>query len=185
MQITERWHQRGVALLRSAVGVIFLWAGLDKLIAGGGYWTAAGFLKGATAGSLGWPFVTGDPAKDAIFNPTHGFWVDLAGNAAVMNVVNFLVVFGECAIGVALILGLFTRFAAAMGALMMGFFFVAAWSFSNGIVNQHLTYLIVCLTIAGLGAGNYYGLDAVVGRLAVSNRLRTLFLSGDPTPAVA
>jgi thiosulfate dehydrogenase [quinone] large subunit len=77
-----------------------------------------------------------------------------------MAVIDFLVQFGQVAIGVALVLGLATRFAAAMGSLMMLFFFVAAWDFAYGIVNQHLTYAVVTFGLAVVGAGNFSGLDA-------------------------
>ena len=184
MRITAPWHRAGVALLRIVVGIIFLWAGLDKLLGGpAGGWSAAGFLGHATGGSLGWPFVTGTPAADAIYNPTHGLWVSLSTNSAAMSVINPLVVFGEIGIGISLVLGLLTRFGALMGALMMGFFFVAAWSFTNGIVNEHLTYLVVCLAIAGLGAGKYYGLDEWAAKTDFGrnhNTIRTWLMSGDP-----
>jgi hypothetical protein len=91
------------------VGVIFLWAGLEKLLAPEPF-SAAGFLQFATGGSLGWPFVSGEVAEGTIFNPTHDFWAGMATNGA------------------------------AMGTLMMLLFFVAAWEFEFGIVNQHLTY---------------------------------------------
>jgi thiosulfate dehydrogenase [quinone] large subunit len=176
----------GVALLRVVVGVIFIWAGLDKVTNGGapGQWTAASFLKYATNGTLGWPFVTGTPDPKAVYNPTHDFWVSLAGNTTAMTVVNNLVVAGECLIGVALIVGIATRFASYMGALMMAFFFLAGWSFSNGIVEEHATYAVVLLALAGMGAGNYFGLDRVLGGMVpavISNRL----MSGDPNPPAA
>ncbi len=182
MTIYAPIHRLGVALLRIGVGIIFLWAGLDKLLGSGpkGF-SAAGFLSHATGGTLGWPFVTGTPAEGTIFNPTHDFWVSLSQNATAMTVVNFLVVAGELGIGIALVLGLFTRFAAIMGTLMMLLFFVAAWEFSNGIVNQHLTYALVCAAIAGLGAGNYYGLDGVIAG-KVNPTVRRYILSGDPAP---
>lgn len=185
MQITGRWHQIGAALLRVTVGAVMLWAGLEKLIGTPGGWSAAGFLKFATAGTLGWPFVSGEPAEGTIYNPTHDFWVNLAANDTAIQVVNFLVVFGEIAIGVALILGLFTRFAALMGALMMAVFFIAAWDFAYGIVNQHLTYLVVFLTVVGIGAGKYYGLDATLAESGFAKEhkwFRTWFLSGEPVP---
>ncbi len=183
MQITKRRHQVGAALLRVVVGIIMLWAGLEKLIGEAG-WSAAGFLQYATGGTLGWPFVTGEPAEGAIYNPTHDFWVNLAGNATAMQVVNLLVVFGETAIGIALILGLFTRFAAIMGALMMFFFFIAAWDFAYGVVNQHLTYLVVFLAVAGIGAGKYYGLDGMLTQSAPA-WVRRWFLSGGTPETVA
>ena len=182
MQITARWHRMGVALLRIVVGVIFLWAGLDKLL-GSSAWTAAGFLGHATGGSLGWPFVTGSPAEGTIYNPTHDLWVSLSTNSTAMAIINPLVVFGEIGIGVSLILGFLTRFGAIMGALMMALFFVAAWSFTNGVVNEHLTYMVVLLAIAGLGAGKYYGLDEWAARTDFGqkhNWIRKWILSGDP-----
>jgi thiosulfate dehydrogenase [quinone] large subunit len=176
----------GAALLRVVVGVIFVWAGVGKLFNEGvpGNWTAQGFLKFATNGSLGWPFVTGTPDPKAIYNPTHDFWVSLAGNATAMTVVNNLVVTGEVCIGVALVLGIVTRFAGVMGALMMAFFFLAGWAFTNGIVEEHATYGVVLLALAGMGAGNYYGLDRLLGgRFPV--RFRKWFMSGDPNPPAA
>jgi thiosulfate dehydrogenase (quinone) large subunit len=181
MRITNQTHRIGVAVLRIVVGIIFLWAGLDKLL---NNFSAAGFLAHATGGALGWPFVTGTPDPNAIYNPTHGFWVSLSQNAGAMTIVNFLVVTGEIGIGISLILGLFTRFGAVMGALMMLLFFFAAWEFSNGVVNQHLTYMVVCLTLAGLGAGRYYGLDATVGQ-RFSPKVRTWLFSGEEDRSVA
>ena len=118
MEITGKVHQRGVALLRITVGIIFLWAGLEKLLAPAPF-DAGGFLKFATAGTLGWPFVAGEVAEGTVFNPTQGLWLALAGNAGAMSVINVLVPLGQIGIGISLILGLFTRFGAAMGALMM------------------------------------------------------------------
>lgn len=173
----------GVALLRVVVGVIFVWAGVGKLFNDGapGNWTAAGFLKFATNGTLGWPFASGTPDPKHVYNPTHDFWVSLAGNDTAMTIVNNLVVAGEVCIGVALVLGIVTRFAGVMGALMMGFFFLAGWAFSNGIVEEHATYGVVLLALAGMGAGNYYGLDRIVGA-HVPKWFRFLFMSGDPNP---
>ena len=177
MEITGRIHQRGLALFRILVGIIFLWAGIEKLVAAEPF-SAAGFLKFGTAGTLGWPFVSGTPAEGTIFNPTHDIWVGLAANDGLTGIVNLLVVWGEIGIGIGLILGLFTRFSAAMGTLMMLLFFFAAWDFAYGIVNQHLTYAIVCATLTGLGAGRYYGLDgALASRMPAA--VRRYLMSGD------
>jgi thiosulfate dehydrogenase [quinone] large subunit len=190
MQVVDQRHQLGVAVLRVAVGVIFLWAGLEKVIGGGGEWSAAGFLGFGTGGTLGWPFVTGDPAEGTIFNPTQGIWAAMADNQAAMSVIDLLVPWGQIGIGVSLILGLLTRFGAAMGTLMMLMFFFAAWDFQFGIVNQHLTYALVTFFLGYIGSGNFYGLDGIVGE-RVSPTLRRWFFSGDkyrpiePIPAPA
>lgn len=178
MKVLDRKHALAIAFGRVVIGIIFLWAGLEKIIGEGlGTWSAAGFLQFATGGTLGWPFVSGEIAEGTIFNPTHDVWVALAGNEAAMTLINVIVPVGQLAIGACLILGLFTRFAAAMGTLMMLFFFVAAWDFAYGIVNQHLTYAVMTFGLAVLGAGNYYGLDATV-RPMVSDTIRRWFFSG-------
>ncbi len=79
MRIVKGSHQIGIAILRIVVGVIFLWAGLEKVFAAEPF-SAAGFLQFGTGGSLGWPFVTGEVAEGTIFNPTHDLWVGLATN---------------------------------------------------------------------------------------------------------
>lgn len=154
---------KGIAMLRVAVGAGFLFAGLDKALdfAGSGKaFSAAGFLKGATGGA----WLASDPTT--VVNPTHDFWVGLAANGTLMSIINFMVVFGEVAIGVALILGLATRFAGVAGALMMTLFFVANWSFANGPFNEQFMYGISALALAIMGAGEYYGVDAMLERTA-------------------
>ena len=176
------WFANAVAIGRVVIGTIFLWAGLEKFIGGGGAWTAKGFLAYGTNGTLGWPFVTGEIAEGTIFNPTHDLWVSLAANDGAMSLINFFVQFGQIAIGAALILGLATRFAAAMGTLMMLFFFVAAWDFAFGIVNQHLTYAVVTFGLAIVGAGNFNGLDARIAK-QLPNWARDYVASGAPAKA--
>jgi thiosulfate dehydrogenase [quinone] large subunit len=178
MEVVKGSYQLGIAVLRIGVGVIFLWAGLEKMLAPEAF-DASGFLQFGTGGSLGWPFVSGEVAEGTIFNPTHDFWTGLAGSDGAMSVINILVPFGQIGIGVGLILGLLTRFSALMGTLMMLFFFIAAWDFEFGIVNQHLTYALVTAFLGLIGAGNYYGLDRSVGEGA-SPGVRRWLLSGTP-----
>jgi thiosulfate dehydrogenase [quinone] large subunit len=150
---------KGLAALRIFLGAGFLYAGLEKVFdfAGSGKpFTSAGFLQFGTNGSL--------PGSDpkAIVNPTHDFWVSLATNAQLISVIDALVVVGELAIGAALILGLATRFAGVMGAILMGFITVAAWSFAFGPVNETMLYAAVALYLAYAEAGLAYGLDAII-----------------------
>ena len=175
------WYPKAVAIGRIVIGVIFLWAGLEKVIGGAGEWSAKGFLAFGTSGTLGWPFVT-EVVEGTVFNPTHDFWVGLSANAGAMSVINLLVPFGQVAIGTSLILGIATRFASAMGALMMLFFFFAAWDFAYGIVNQHLTSAVVTLGLGVIGAGNYYGLDAGLGG-SLPAGIRRWLASGDTVAA--
>ena len=157
---------RGIFLLRAGVGLGFLFAGLDKFFmwASGTPFTSAGFLKFGTTGA----WLGSDPK--AIVNPTHSFWVSLAGNAQLVGIIDTLVVFGECAVGIALILGLATRFSAVMGTLLMALLFVSNWSFANGPFNEQFMYGLITLSIVFLGAGAY-ALDTVVAKLAVTQRV--------------
>src|SRR5262245_24826874 len=174
--ILTKTQQGAIALLRAATGVVFLTAGLDKWLRAEPF-SAAGFLKFGTAGT---PYL-GTAAEGAVYNPTHDFWVSLAGNASLMPILNWLVVAGEIAIGVALIVGLFTRFASIAGALMMGLFFVATWDFAHGLVNEQLMYGIVTAVLGIVAAGRYYGLDAVLEKAATIRRAPQLrYVMGCP-----
>ncbi len=181
MRITSRKFGLAAAIGRVVIGIIYLWAGIEKLVVGdgkGGFFSAAGFLAHGTNGTLGWPFVTGTADPATVFNPTHGFWVNLS-TGSLMPLINLLVVAGEVGIGLALILGIATRFAAAMGTLMMIFFFFAAWNYSNGIVNQHLTYAVATFGLGVISAGNYYGLDGILAK-SFPSVIRRWLMSGDP-----
>ena len=100
-----------------------------------------------------------DLTEGVIYNPTHDMWVSFSTNDTAMSLINILVPYGQIGIGIGLILGLLTRFSAAMGTLMMLLFFFAAWDIEFGIVNQHLTYALVTFVIGYLGSGNFFGLD--------------------------
>jgi thiosulfate dehydrogenase [quinone] large subunit len=160
---------RALAALRVFLGFGFLWAGLSKFLMIGATepFTAGGFLKFGTSGS--WPGAAeaAEGAPPVILNPTHDLWVAFAGNATALTVVDTLVVFGQIAIGAALILGLATRFAGVMGGLMMTFLTVAAWDFGHGLVNQTSLYAIVALVLAATHAGRVYGLDGLIERASV------------------
>jgi thiosulfate dehydrogenase [quinone] large subunit len=157
---------RGIFVLRAAVGLGMLFAGLDKFFmwASGTPFTAAGYLQHATGGAwLG-------SAATQVVNPTHSFWVSLGQNATLMPIVDTLVVFGECAVGAALILGLATRFSAVMGVILMATLYISNWSFANGPFNEQFMYLAIMAAIAYVGAGAY-ALDSVVSKLAITERI--------------
>jgi thiosulfate dehydrogenase (quinone) large subunit len=171
MDATTKVRERGIVILRIAMGWVFLFAGIEKFFAlGGKPFSAAGFLQFATAGS--WPGV--ELAQGQYINPTHPFWASLGTNAGLIGVINVLVVFGELAIGTALILGLFTRFAAAMGTLMLSFFFLASWDFANGIVNSDAIYAILTASLGIMAAGRVFGLDAILEKTEIVKKAPVL-----------
>jgi thiosulfate dehydrogenase [quinone] large subunit len=167
MGTIDKARGRSLALLRIVLGSGFLYAGLAKALdfeGSGKAFSAAGFLKFGTTGTAP------GAAEGAIVNPTHDFWVALAGNAALMPLVDFLVVFGQIAIGAALILGLATRFAAMCGVLMMSLLFVASWDFLHGPVNQLMLYIVATAAVGYGAAGEVFGLDGIVERMSFVKR---------------
>lgn len=162
------YRKAAIALARITVGWVFLYAGLEKFF-GATPFTAVGFLKFGTIGTT-----AAKVADGTIVNPTHPFWVSIAGNGTLMPIVNTLVVFGELAIGVALILGIATRFASVMGALMMVLFWIASWDFALGVVEYHAVLAIVTLALGIIGAGEVFGLDAIVDQTPMVKRAPVL-----------
>lgn len=140
-------------LLFGAVRVWLGWqwleAGLHKV--GAAAWTGenagaavAGFARGAIAKSVGEsPVVQGWYA-----NFLEGF---VLPNSTLFG---YLVAYGEVLVGIGLILGAFTGFAALAGALMNLNFMLAGTLSSNPIL-----YTAAFIVIAGVNYAEYYGLD--------------------------
>lgn len=158
---------RGIFILRAGLGLGMAFAGFDKFFmwANGKAFTSLGYLKAGTNGV----WLGSDPK--AVINPTHGFWASLAvPGSALLSIIDTLVVFGEIAIGIALILGLATRFAGLMGAVLMTSLFVSSWSFGNGPFNEQFYYGLIAAVIAYVGAGAY-ALDTAIARVPVMQRI--------------
>lgn len=128
-------------VLRVAMGWLFLYAGLAKIL--NPQWTAAGYLKGAKTltGLYGW-----------FSAPQNIGWV------------NFLNEWGLALIGLALIFGALTRYAAWAGIAMMALYYLPVLNFpyvgaNSYLVDEHVIYILVLLILAFGRAGNYWGLD--------------------------
>ena len=174
MDVVSGARERGLFILRVVLGFGFLYAGIEKLLNFAGEdkpWSAFGFLKFATGGTI--PNMVGhtDPMSH---NPTQAIWTGLAGDPTLLGIVNFLVVFGELAIGIALIFGIATRLAGILGAVMMFFFWIAAWDFQYGIVNQQFVYMILSAFLAYASAGRVVGLDGILEKTELAHRTPAL-----------
>ena len=108
MLVTKESYKIGIAVLRIGVGIIFLWAGLEKLMAPEP-WSAAGFLDSGLLGPSAGPACPARRHRDGL-QPDRGALASLAANDTSMTVINFLVPYGQLGIGIGLILGLLTRF---------------------------------------------------------------------------
>lgn len=128
-----------LVILRVVFGLLFLYSGVDKLLSD---FSAESYLNFATDG----PFVQ--------------FYANLAGN----TVVDFLVVWGEILIGLALILGLAIRFTSVMGIVMMTLFYITVLPPVHGPITEHIIYILVFLLLAIFESGRYFGLDSWISK---------------------
>ena len=135
------------AVARLALGWVFIWAFADKLFGLGHDTTSKqAWINGGhpTQGFL----------KMAAKGPFKGFYNDLAGAAWV----DWLFMIGLAGIGLALILGIGMRIAAAAGAVLL----VMMWSAvlppdNNVFMDDHLIYALVLIGLALVGAGDTMG----------------------------
>lgn len=133
-----------LTVIRVYVGYEWLTAGWGKLTGG---FDAGGFLQGAIGKAAG-----DHPA-------VQGWWAAFLEHAALPGVkfFNFIVPLGEFLVGLGLILGTFTTFAALMGLVMN-----AAFLFSGTVsTNAELLLLEVLIIVAAANAGKI-GLDRYV-----------------------
>ena len=131
-----------VVALRVVIGGMILFAGLGKV----SEWPfdAAGYLAYGV-----------DPAS-----PVSGLYAAMAGNAALMEVVNVVVPVTQLLIGVALIAGAFVRLAALGGAAQMALFYLGGWTGDwLALFDSTLIYGVVFLAVAAFGAGRILGVD--------------------------
>jgi thiosulfate dehydrogenase (quinone) large subunit len=128
-------------ILRIALGGLMFEAGLDKLLSG--TFSSASYIQRGT-----------------------GPFAEIFGNLVPnMAIVNFLVIGGEIAIGLALIFGILVRLASYFGTLMMLMYFLPYIPPSNTWINQQIIYLIIFITLIFSGIGYFLGLDSLFKRL--------------------
>ena len=150
-------QKTSIPFLRIFIGWHLLYEGIVKLINPG--WSSAGFLNESQ-----WIL--------------SGFSHWITGNESVLNVVDFLNIWGLILIGTALILGLFTRFAAFAGtALLLIYYFTnppltglhysVPFEGNYLIVNKTLIEAVALLVVAAFSQFDSFRLDCL---LKSSNR---------------
>lgn len=149
---SETWVGYSMLGLRVVMAWVFLQAGLDKLF--DPEWSAQGYTDPQT------PFGVTEA------NPLAGFFAEVSANAALVDP---LVVWGQILIGLALLFGVFVRFAVFWGAVQMFLFWLA--SLQGGllaglpvehgwVVNSDVVYILLLFGLGAWGAGRVLGLDA-------------------------
>jgi thiosulfate dehydrogenase (quinone) large subunit len=159
---------RFLAVFRVVLGFEFLWAFLDKTF-GFGY---------ATPSAKAW-INGGSPTKGFLSGVELGPFESTFHSWAGTGWANWLFMLGLLGIGVALLLGVALRAAAASGTVMMLLMWAAEWPLAqhtsagapsmstNPIVDYHIIYALALIAVAVTYAGNTWGL----GRRWASLRL--------------
>ncbi|MBC8004211.1 MAG: DoxX family membrane protein, partial [Verrucomicrobia bacterium] len=103
-----------ITILRVAIGWHFLFEGITKIVQGN--WTASAFLLN-TSGFLS------------------GFYHWIASSPALLRATDMLNMYGLLLIGLALFIGLFSRYAALAGAFLLTLYYFAYPPFGNPMMN--------------------------------------------------
>jgi thiosulfate dehydrogenase (quinone) large subunit len=158
------------AVTRLSIGFVFLWAFFDKLL-------ALGFATGKDSesgvidrfGDAAW-INGGSPTMGFLSNvtgPFKGLFEPMAGAAWA----DWLFMIGLLGIGAALVLGIGTRIAAASGALLLIFMWMASLPLANNpFMDDHLVYAIVLVGLAAVHAGNTLGFGRMWARTDLVRR---------------
>ena len=150
-----------LAGLRLALGWIFLWAFLDKLL-------GLGF---ATTADNAW-IDGGSPTRGFLGNAVKGPFADLYSSFAGAAWADWLFMTGLAGIGLALILGIGMRIAATTGALLLALMWTAVLPPQNNpFMDDHLIYAGVLTLLALTAAGDTLGLGTIWKRLPIVQRL--------------
>lgn len=138
----KRVHLWPIAVLRIYAGVFFAWHGFGKLSTGDFSAGMEGFLVGRQDSSFSFyqPFI------EYVVLPNKELFAAL-------------VTWGELAVGLALIVGLATRYAALSGAfLALNIWFTKGEGFFAGS-NHDVVWTMIMLVLAFVPAGRIAGLD--------------------------
>lgn len=160
-----------VAGLRVVLGFVFLWAFLDKTF-GLGYATRSG--KGWIDG--------GSPTKGFLSHVDAGPMAGTLRGWAGETWADWLFMAGLLGIGLALVLGIGMRIAAASGTVMMALMWIAEWppakhvesgaasGSTNPFADYHVVYALALIALAAVASRSRYGLGARWAELPVVRR---------------
>lgn len=128
--------------LRIISGWLLFYAGITKVL--NPEWSAAGYLSNAKTFS--------------------GFY-DMLLNPSVLPIINILNEWGLTLLGIALLLGLFTRISSVLAAILMLLYYFPILAFPYAgdhsfIVDDHIMYVGAFVILYYFNAGKYWGLDA-------------------------
>ncbi|GEM_PF-264412 len=151
------------ALLRVAMGLIFLWVFADRL---------AG-LGRPVAASQAW--LNGGSPTRGYLSAADGPFAELFHAMAGRPYADWLFMIGMAGVGVALLLGIGLRLAAGCGAALMALIYLAGLPVEgNPFLDQHIVYALVLIALALSHAGDTLGLGAWWSRTRLVRALPVL-----------
>jgi thiosulfate dehydrogenase [quinone] large subunit len=158
------------ALLRISLGLVFLWAFLDKLL-------ALGFATGRSDngsvdffGPDAW-INGGSPTSGFLLHGTDGPMASLFRDIAGTPIVDWLFMLGMLGVGMALLLGIGMRVAAVAGAAQMLLIRAASpVPENNPIVDEHIIYALALFALLFAAAGDHWGFGKAWRRTRVVQR---------------
>jgi uncharacterized membrane protein YphA (DoxX/SURF4 family) len=159
----SNWQLIFLVVLRFFMGWHFLFEGVVKLF--NKNWTAGVFLA-------------------------HSKWLlsdlfhQIAGSTYLLDLVNQLNIWGLILIGLGLFFGIFTRFSALAGVLLLSLYYIAnppLLGFTNGmpaegsylLVDKNLIEIAALLVIAIFPTGKFFGLDGLLAAMKKKRPMRT------------
>ncbi|MFT6843502.1 MAG: thiosulfate dehydrogenase [quinone] large subunit [Psychroserpens sp.] len=139
-----------LVLLRWLIGVHFLMEGLNKLTSS--FWSSKPFLMQSN-----WVF------SDVFIGITEIQWL--------LNTVDFLNIWGQIIIGLCLVLGLFTKWTAFAGALLLFLYYAAAppFVYNFSFIDKNIIELFSFLIVAIFPTSQIVGLDLFLNFKKVKN----------------
>ena len=124
--------------LRLVMGLIFLWAFVDKLF-------GLGF---ATKSENSW-LNGGSPTSGYLLNATHGPFAEFFKSLAGVAVVDWLFMVGLLFVGLTLLINRFVSWGAIAGGVMMALMWLSAFPPANNpVLDEHIVYILVLVLLA-------------------------------------
>jgi thiosulfate dehydrogenase [quinone] large subunit len=136
-----------LALARIALGFVFFWAFLDKLL-GLGFSTCRDNLNAVHVGcSQAWTH-GGSPTAGFLGHATQGPFANWYHHLAGQGWVDWLFMAGLLGAGVGLMLGIAVRLSTVVGAVMLLLMWSSLlWPATNPFVDEHIVYIFLLATV--------------------------------------
>lgn len=171
---SNQWLYRVIALARIALGFVFVWAFLDKLI-GLGYTTCLDAKTDVVTRFCKTAWLQGgSPTAGFLKNATKGPFADMFQGLASVAVVDWLFMLGLALIGLSLILGIGVRIATITGSILMFMMWLSVIPPANNpLIDEHIIYILLLMIInfsnpqQTWGGGRWWSKQKLVKKLPI------------------